>query len=1527
MNAMSMKRLLIISTLLLSVLNAPTIFSVQSEPIIRFFRQPDGTEFKGRILGDEFVVFYETADGYSIEKNNHGYWCYAQIGIDGKLAASEHIVGEVNPALVIGQKHLRHTSEFMANIQDKRHEFYENLQVFNPGTSVKGNLKNKQSFNTFGSVSYNLAVLLIEFADVGATYSPEDFNQLLFSEGFTYTSPAPGEEAFGSMRDYYNLVSSRMLSINGQVFDWVSADSSKSFYETSDDFIVEAVSKSGVNLSDFDGFVVIYAGTVGSASGKLWPRAQSTQGKVQYTMSEKWLSKYDFAPIGVHCHEFGHLLGLPDLYDTDFSSIGIGIWGLMGSGNYGNGHHERPFLLSVWSKAYLGWISPTVIFDANNAEYSLNPIVTTGEAVKLISLTSFFLLENRQKIGYDLNLPGEGLLIWHIDERFGQQNIEQHRIVDLEEGDGEENSGDAGDPFPGTTFNSFFNISSNPSSQDYDGGSYIEISNIQKTGETISFQVSTDLGPGAGITVNNEGNFPNLFTALESAESKDTVFVSEGTYQASNLLVKEGRVLKGENPLATILDGDRNKVLRVNRVQNTTVTGFTFTNTQTAISVINSNGVISYNIFRDIEGSAITCSNSSPEIRNNTIINGTSAAIGCFSGSKPIIENNIIVYNGLGITNSTNSNPIVRYNNIWNNGTDYRGLHPGLNDISLNPLFVNPIFEDYHLRPGSPCIDMGNPAAKFNDPDGTRNDMGALFFDLEHVTSIEGIRVNAGGQAYLSQDSTFWAPDQLYTEGGWGYIGGEAQSTFNAITNTSDDPLYQNERHAVEAYIFDIPNGRYRVTLHFCEIVWEQAGRRIFEVEIEGRSVVEGFDIYSKTGHDQATSFHFFSDVRDGQLNIQFLPQVGLTQISAIEVVFAQPLLIDVADFAKVAHPASGQGVAIGDYNNDGFQDIFIANAGRANILFRNNGLGVFTNTTLESKFILSGGGKMGVWGDYNNDGHLDIYVVRTAIPNILYQNNGNGTFSEVAEMAGVDDPGKGVACAWGDYDNDGFLDLFVANDGQDVLYRNQGDKTFKNMTDSAGVKNSKLSTDAIFGDINLDGYLDLLVTRDENAASISNLLYINNQDGSFSAKEFEHNGLGATFGDYDNDGDLDVFMVTRSVSEETMLHHLFRNEGEENFIDVSTTVGIISEGEISFAGWIDLDYDSYLDLFLLRPEQPNLIYHNNSNGTFTNIADSAGLEVRDLERSAAFADFDGDGDQDIYIARFGKENLLYQNEGNDNNWLVVKIKGRQNNRAGIGAKIRIVTGHLTQTREVLSGGGFSSQSSLSTPFGLGLATEIDTLEVLWPGGAVKKYTHITDINRIIEVVEDSIVSSVKLLTFTAQVREELITLEWESTNELDFIGFEVERSLDEIHFEKVGSISGSEASQYTWSEKNFIIGTYYYRLKLINVNGTYNYSEILQVNLGPPSEFNLSQNYPNPFNATTTIRYTLPKNGHVTIKIYDILGKEVRTLIDIPQEIGYHTIRWDGHDNSGTLIASGIYYYTLKAGDFVQTKKFILLK
>lgn len=1317
--------------LLVIIISAPPLASVGIEPVIKTFRQPDGKEFLGRVRGDEYVTFFETAEGYSIAQNAEGFWCYAVAGPEGFLQASPHVAGEANPDLVIGEKHRRHAPHIMNEIQQRRSAHYETLQRLAPAAAK---LQKNALSRSRNAVSYKLAVLLVEFPDVPGTYAPQDFEQLLFSEAYTYVSPAPGEPAYGSMRDYYLKMSGGALSISGQVFDWVMADSSKSYYERRANVRFEVLNKSGVNLNEFDGYAIVYAGTVGSSSGNLWPQTFSAGGKLHYVMSEKWLPSYDFAPIGVHCHEFGHLLGLPDLYDTDFSSVGAGRWCTMSTGNYGGGFHERPFHYSAWPKITLGWLTPQTLYDGAHAGLLLPPVESSREVYKLISFASYFLMENRQKLDYDLNLPGVGMLIWHVDERFGSQPVDAHRLLDLEEADGTETGGDAGDPFPGRSSNFTFGAATQPGSRDYNGKSYIEITGITVAAADIRFDADIDLGEGAGITVNEQGNFPNIFSALEAAFPHGRVWVPRGRYFENNLLLKNGVRLLGEHAPATYLDGQGNRLLEARNVAAGEIRHLTLINGAAGVTLLRSPVTIAHNLILNMKVDGIVCYESAADIRNNTIINAASSGIACLDRAFPTIRNNILSYNGAGIAKVSEAAPVLSYNDIWNNGSNYQGLAPGNNDISSNPQFVNPFFGDYRLRAVSPCIDAGDPALR--DPDSSRSDIGALPFDPGSLPPETELRLNAGGNAYLAADSAWWRHDGLYFPGGAGFIGGHVDSTADMIAQTGDDYLYQTARLGMEACLIDLPNGRYLVRLHFAEIALHAPRQRVFNVSLEGSSFLEGYDIYALAGHDAAISEAALVEVVDGQLAVVFTAAAGEPLLSAIEVLPANPWFIDVANYAKAADPGAGLGVALGDYNGDGATDIFVVNAAKTSTLLENNGFGAFINRTQASGLAAADACEAGVWGDYDNDGWLDLYLVRNSKPGLLYRNRGDGTFVDVAAAAGVTNDGAGQSAAWADFDNDGHLDLFVANAGASRLYRNNGNGTFTDLAAAAGLGHAAPSTGGLWGDFNGDGYPDLLVTNRDNALPVSNLLYWNNGNRTFTAMPLGMNGLGAAAADYDNDGDLDVFIISVIGSLGLGEHLLFRNDGAGVFTNVADSAGLAFEGLARSAAWGDFDNDGWLDLHLAGVSRNHQIFKNNGDGTFADFSDSAGVYGQSFVKTSAWGDFDRDGALDIYVVNGDYPNVLYQNQRRNRNWLTLKLQGRNSNRAALGARAQLIAGGLSQWREISGGSGFRSQNSLEMEFGLGQSEKVDTLRVYWPSGLIDRFTDLHSLNRVFTVVE-----------------------------------------------------------------------------------------------------------------------------------------------------------------------------------------------
>jgi hypothetical protein len=490
-------------------------------------------------------------------------------------------------------------------------------------------------------------------------------------------------------------------------------------------------------------------------------------------------------------------------------------------------------------------------------------------------------------------------------------------------------------------------------------------------------------------------------------------------------------------------------------------------------------------------------------------------------------------------------------------------------------------------------------------------------------------------------------------------------------------------------------------------------------------------------------------------------------------------------------------GVALFDYDNDGYLDIYFVNSLTVDLakshqktrsaLYHNNGDGTFTDVTDKAGVGDIGFGMGVAVGDYNNDGFDDLYVTCLG-PNHLFKNNGNGTFTDVTTKAGVGDPRWSTGAAFVDYDNDGKLDLFVSNYvdfdlnhlpefGQgrtcqfkgvpvqcgprglpgagDSLYHNNGDGTFTDVSRKAGVSdgNGYYGMGVICSDFDEDGFVDIFVAND----STPNFFYHNNGDGTFKEIGFvsgtavnesgsEQGSMGVTLGDYDHDGKLDLF-ITNFDDEYNTLYH---NDGHNSFTDVSYAAKV-AEVSLPYVGWgtkfFDYDNDGWVDLFVANghvyPQrdhyrQRESLFHNNRNGTFSEVANEVGSTLMEerVGRGAAFGDIDNDGDVDVVINNLdGSPQLLRNDGGNANNSVLIKTIGVKSNRDGIGARVKVVSGDLAQIDEVRSGGSYLSQNDLRLHFGLEQRTKIDLIEVRWPSGVIDKITNLSA-NKIFTIKE-----------------------------------------------------------------------------------------------------------------------------------------------------------------------------------------------
>lgn len=490
-------------------------------------------------------------------------------------------------------------------------------------------------------------------------------------------------------------------------------------------------------------------------------------------------------------------------------------------------------------------------------------------------------------------------------------------------------------------------------------------------------------------------------------------------------------------------------------------------------------------------------------------------------------------------------------------------------------------------------------------------------------------------------------------------------------------------------------------------------------------------------------------------------------------------------------------GLALLDYDNDGYLDIYLVNSltvdlvkskqKTRSLLYHNNGDGTFTDVTDKAGVGDIGWGMGVATGDYNNDGFEDIYVTCLG-PNHLLRNNGKGTFTDVTQKAGVDDPRWSAGAAFVDYDNDGKLDLFVSNyvdfdvnnlpefgkgrtcqfkgipvqcgprglkGAGDSLYHNNGDGTFTDVSKKAGVADPDgyYGLGVIASDLDDDGLVDIFVAND----STPNFLYHNNGDGTFKDIGFasgtavnengsEQGSMGVTLGDYDHDGKLDLFITNFDDDYNT----LYRNDGKGSFTDVSYAAKVAAVS-LPFVGWgtrfFDYDNDGWVDLMVVNghvyPQLPtyrqrNFVHHNNRDGTFVEIGAQLGAPFAEKRtgRGAAFGDIDNDGDVDVVINNLdGPPQVLRNDGGNTNNSILIKTIGGKSNRDGMGARVKIVSGDLTQIAEVYSGDSYLSQSDLRLHFGLEKRTKVNLIEVHWPSGTIDKIVD-AGVNKIITIKE-----------------------------------------------------------------------------------------------------------------------------------------------------------------------------------------------
>ena len=499
----------------------------------------------------------------------------------------------------------------------------------------------------------------------------------------------------------------------------------------------------------------------------------------------------------------------------------------------------------------------------------------------------------------------------------------------------------------------------------------------------------------------------------------------------------------------------------------------------------------------------------------------------------------------------------------------------------------------------------------------------------------------------------------------------------------------------------------------------------------------------------------------------------------------------------------TGCGVAALDYDGDGWLDVFVVNGTTldgfppgqepTSHLYRNRRDGTFEDVTTKAGLALTGWGQGACAGDYDNDGHEDLFVTFWG-QNRLFRNRGNGAFEETTKTAGLQMSAKrwGAGCAFLDYDRDGRLDLFAANyidldlataplpdsglcrykgvpvacgppglpGGKNTLYRNAGNGRFTDVSESSGVTRASgtygLGVSTV--DFDDDGWVDVYVANDSNPSA----LYRNNRDGTFtdlgvtagcaySQDGKPQAGMGVAIGDYNRDGRMDIFKTNFAGDTST----LYANAGNMTCDDRTFASGV--GRNTRWLGWgvsfLDLDLDGWLDLFLVNghvyPEveqlkteagykQRKVVYLNRGDGKFEDVTERLGtpVTIEKAGRGAAFFDFDNDGDVDIFVNNVHDTPDLYRLDLKaPANWITLRLVGMQSNRSAIGARVRVTAGSVTQVQEVRGGGSYYSQNDLRVNFGLVSATNVDRVDVRWPNGREESWVNV-EANRILTITE-----------------------------------------------------------------------------------------------------------------------------------------------------------------------------------------------
>lgn len=614
-------------------------------------------------------------------------------------------------------------------------------------------------------------------------------------------------------------------------------------------------------------------------------------------------------------------------------------------------------------------------------------------------------------------------------------------------------------------------------------------------------------------------------------------------------------------------------------------------------------------------------------------------------------------------------------------------------------------------------------------------------------------------------------------------------------------------------------------------------------------------------------------------------------------VLLASPLMTQAQSFREISQQVGinafcqdshlmGGGVALFDYNNDNYPDLFIIGGEGPNTLLRNNWDGSFSDVSQEAGVALGGLFTMGVAvGDIDNDGDEDLLITTgKENPNVLLQNNGNGSFIDISKAAGIQELAWSTSASFGDFNLDGWIDIYVNNYAiyeeepfsqhirggyANFLYQNQGNNTFVNVAPTLGVADVGCGLAVAFTDCDHDSDPDLYVANDFGLSFEPNELYINAfPEAGFrpaahtAGVHVKINAMGIAIGDYDEDGDLDYYVT--NIADNPFFEN---TEGGQFFEDVGISKGVNNPDGTSWGtAFLDYNNDTYLDLIVANgqvieaPHQnnENRLFQGNKDHQFEDVSTKTGLASNQRCRGLSFADLDNDGDLDLLFGIVAEDQqsednaLLYQNNtANKNNWFKLQLVGRLSNRNGYGSQVRIVLGNRSLIREADGGSSYLSHHSNVIHFGLGNHSSIDSLIITWPGGHQDIYTQLKA-NKAIKVVETS---------------------HWYSNSNQEITIFKGDSIFLAGAFQKQAGIYHHFLSDDNGIDTALIVT----KLTLLEK----------PIQAAKEVAFTAA---PNPFSTQTQLQYHLKQDSEVQLSVFDIMGREIRVLIDQQQSAGdYH--------------------------------------